>query len=86
MIVWLSSYPKSGNTFVRSLLASYIFTEDGNFNFNSLKNISQFPDITYFEKLGIDINNEKEVVKNYIRAQEEINKIKKKFDCIFKNT
>ncbi len=77
MIVWLSSYPKSGNTFVRSLLASYIFTEDGNFNFNSLKNISQFPDITYFEKLGIDINNEKEVVKNYIRAQEEINKIKK---------
>jgi len=78
MIVWLSSYPKSGNTFVRSLLASYIFTKDGNFNFNSLKNISQFPDITFFEKLGVDINNEKEVVKNYIRAQEAINKDKKK--------
>ena len=36
MIVWLASYPKSGNTLVRSLLSSYIFSKDGNFNFNLL--------------------------------------------------
>ena len=38
MIVWLASYPKSGNTFVRSLLSSYIFSKDGNFNFDLLLN------------------------------------------------
>ena len=31
MIIWLASYPKSGNTFVRSLLSSYFFSEEGYF-------------------------------------------------------
>ena len=44
MIIWLASYPKSGNTFLRALLASYLFTSDGIFNFELLKNINQFPD------------------------------------------
>ena len=74
MIIWLASYPKSGNTFLRALLSAYFFTKDGNFYFESLKNIKQFPDLGVFEKLGIDISNEKEVVKNYIKVQEEINK------------
>ena len=52
MIIWTASYPKSGNTLVRSLFSAYLFTKDGNFNF--------------------------EVLKNYIRAQEEINKKGKK--------
>ena len=78
MIIWLSSYPKSGNTMVRSLLSAYLFTDDGNFNFQTLKNISLFPDITFFEKLGVDISKDDEVLKNYIRAQEEINKKNKK--------
>ena len=43
MIIWLSSYPKSGNTWLRSLLASYYFSKEGDFNFNLLKNIDQFP-------------------------------------------
>ena len=55
MIVWLASYPKSGNTFVRSLLSSYIFSKDGNFNFELLKNIKQFPDNSLFKQLGVDI-------------------------------
>lgn len=74
MIIWLASYPKSGNTFLRALLSAYFFTKDGNFYFESLQNIKQFPDYGVFEKLGIDISNEKEVVKNYIKAQEEIKK------------
>jgi len=28
MILWLSSYPKSGNTFVRALLSSYLNNEN----------------------------------------------------------
>jgi hypothetical protein len=74
MIIWLASYPKSGNTFLRALLSAYLFTKDGNFNFESLKNIKQFPDNGIFEKLGINISDEKEVVKNYINVQKEINK------------
>ncbi len=74
MIIWLASYPKSGNTLIRSMLTAYLFSQDGNFNFDLLNNIKQFPDNAVFTKLGIDISDEKEVVKNYIFAQEEINK------------
>ena len=74
MFVWLASYPKSGNTLTRSMLASYFFTEDGHYDFNLLKNILQFPEIGLFKKLGINIKNEKEVIKNYVRAQELVNK------------
>ncbi len=74
MFIWLASYPKSGNTLVRSMIASYFFTDDGNYNFNLLKYIGQFPNSSVFENMGIDIKNEKEVIKNYIKAQEIINK------------
>ena len=74
MIVWLASYPKSGNTFVRSMLASYFFSKDGSYDFNLIKNIKQFPHGGLFQHLGIDIKNQNEVVKNYIRVQDMINK------------
>ena len=69
MIIWLASYPKSGNTFVRSLLSSYIFSKDGNFSFELLKNIKQFPANSLFEQIGVDTNNESEMLKNYINSQ-----------------
>ena len=64
MIIWLASYPKSGNTLVRSMLSAYFFSQDGNYNFELLKNIKQFPAINMFEDLGIDIKNDTEVAKN----------------------
>ena len=76
MIIWLASYPKSGNTLVRSLLSSYFFSEDGEFNFEMLKKIDQFPHIKLFNQLGIDLSNKEEVEKNYIEAQKIINKEK----------
>ena len=36
--------------------------------------LKQFPNVTLFENLGIDIKNEKEVIKNYIKVQETFNK------------
>ena len=36
MIIWLASYPKSGNTLVRSLLSSYFFSEDGIYEFDQI--------------------------------------------------
>ena len=38
-IFWIASYPKSGNTLLRSVLTSLFFSEDGNFNFDLLKKI-----------------------------------------------
>ena len=74
MFVWLASYPKSGNTLVRSMLAAYFFSKDGVYDFDLIKNIKQFPKSALFERMGIDIKNEKEVLKNYIRVQETFNK------------
>ena len=74
MIVWLASYPKSGNTLVRSMLAAYFFSKDGIYDFELIRNIKQFPKSILFESMGIDITNEKEVIRNYIKAQETFNK------------
>ena len=74
MIVWLASYPKSGNTFVRTLLSAYFFSEEGHFDFKYLKSIKQFPSKQLFNKIGINTNDENEILKNYLYAQEYINK------------
>jgi hypothetical protein len=74
MFIWLASYPKSGNTLVRSLLSSYFFSKDGIYDFSLSENIKQFPTIKLFEDLGVDITNEKEVIANYIRVQQSFNK------------
>ncbi len=69
MIFWLASYPKSGNTLLRSLLASYFYSEDGFFNFELLKNIPYFPSHNFYKNLNINIKDDHEVIKNYINAQ-----------------
>ena len=73
MFVWLASYPKSGNTLVRSLLSSYFFSKDGKFNFELIKNIKQFPKKSLFLKNEVNTKDEKEVIKNYLKVQETIN-------------
>ena len=79
MLVWLASYPKSGNTLVRAMLASYFFSQDGKFNFELLPNIKQFPSNQFLKNLNIDTTNDDEVLKNYINAQSKLNK-KKQFN------
>ena len=74
MILWLASYPKSGNIFLRSLLTTYFFTRDGKFKFDVLKKSQQFPSSKVFAKIGVDINDKYKVSENYAKAQEEINR------------
>ena len=74
MIIWLASYPKSGNTLLRSILAAYFYSEDGVVKFKDLYNIEQFPEIKHFRELKIDLSNEKKVFENFINAQVNINK------------
>jgi len=73
MIIWLSSYPKSGNTLLRSMISAYFFTQDGNFNFKTLNKINQFPDFKLFKNYGINTSDHIEIVKNYINVQRQIN-------------
>ena len=48
-IIWLASYPKSGNTWLRLILSSLLFTDDGKFNnFDLLKKINKFDKIKFF--------------------------------------
>ena len=63
MIIWLASYPKSGNTWVRSFIASLLYSENGIFNFKLLEQILQFPDKRYFVKFTQDIGNLNEIKK-----------------------
>ena len=73
MIIWIASYPKSGNTWVRSLLSTYLYSKDGVFDFELLKKIKQFPNKTSFEFFLKDFKNIKKVSNYWIAAQDRIN-------------
>ena len=49
MIIWITSYPKSGNTWIRSFLTAYYFCEDGIFDVNKLNNIQDYPNKQFFK-------------------------------------
>ena len=74
MILWISSYPKSGNTWVRTFLSTYYFSKNSEFNFNLLKNIKQFPHEKFFNQ---KINNIQSAIDNWDKAQTKINSINK---------
>jgi|TARA_B100000214_G_scaffold375455_1_gene361878 hypothetical protein len=77
MIIWLASYPKSGNTWIRSFLVSLLFTKDGKSNLDSLNMIGQYPLRSQFKNLIKDFTNVSEIKKNWIKSQEIINLDKK---------
>jgi hypothetical protein len=74
MIIWLSSYPKSGNTYVRAFLSAYYFSESGQFDFSQISNIEQFPHEKFFKK---KVNSISEASKEWMPNQKRINKDKK---------
>ena len=78
MIFWIASYPKSGNTWIRSLLSSYYYTDDGVFTGDSLlKNIGQFPEKKHFKTFDYNTAVPGDTAKFWIKAQEQLNKDKK---------
>ena len=77
MIFWIASYPKSGNTWIRSLLSSYYYTEDGVFTGDSLlKNIGQFPEKKHFKTFDYNMAVPGDTAKFWIKAQEQLIKTK----------
>ena len=73
MIIWIASYPKSGNTWLRSIISALVYSDDGIFDFNLLKKIQQFPEKIYFKDLIKDFGNFDEIKSNWIFAQDKIN-------------
>ena len=73
MIIWLASYPKSGNTWVRAIISSLIFSKDGDFNFSLIKNIKQFPVSEQFKQFTNKFESFEEIKKYWILAQETLN-------------
>ena len=78
MIIWLSSYPKNGNTWLRSLISAYYYTKDGFFlGDQHLKNISQFPVKKYLQSFEYDLEKPGDTTRLLVAAQEKINLDKK---------
>ena len=49
MIIWIASYPRSGNTWIRSFLSTYIYGEKNSSVFKNIKKIINFPNILHFK-------------------------------------
>ena len=56
MIIWLSSYPKSGNTWIRILLKNYFFSDKK--IFSNLNFIREYPKKYFFKNLIEEKNDE----------------------------
>ena len=77
MIIWLASYPKSGNTWVRSFLSSLIYSNNGDVDFESMKKISQYPLRSHFKGISNNIDDIYSISENWINSQNMINSDKK---------
>ena len=73
MIIWIASYPKSGNTWLRSIISALVYSKDGIFTFDKLSKIDQFPEKKFFKDLVKNFRDFDEIKKNWIAAQDKIN-------------
>ncbi len=77
MIIWLASYPKSGNTWLRMFLRSYFLSEQDTFSINVKGNLDfeseTFPNLKLFKSFNVDHSNFENIVKNWINLQDFIN-------------
>jgi len=71
MIIWLTSYPKSGNTWVRVLISNIINFNKIDFEnpFGFIDQIESYPNVKHFSSLIKDFNNPDEMVPNWINSQ-----------------
>ena len=70
-IIWITSYPKSGNTWMRFLLANYFFNKEKVFNYDIIDYIKKFT-----TEIGFSHND---------KSPKNLNEISKKWSLIQKN-
>ena len=68
MIIWIASYPKSGNTWVRSFLTAYYFCKNGIFDINKLSLIEDYPNKQFFKETV----KQGEIHKHWESSQQKI--------------
>mgnify|MGYP001166476520 FL=1 len=73
MIVWLASYPKSGNTWVRIFISTLLYSSEKTKVDINKQHLKQFPNRSNFKNLTNNFLNLDEIAKNYISAQDIIN-------------
>ena len=73
MIIWLASYPKSGNTWIKGFIISLLYTTKGTSNLENFKKINQYPLKSHFENLTTDFNDITKFKKYYHKSQDIIN-------------
>lgn len=73
MIIWLASYPKSGNTLLRAIIASLLYTNNGIFQPNLLERIKKFPTQNNFKNFTNKFYDINETIKYSILSQDSIN-------------
>ena len=73
MIIWLASYPKSGNTWIRSFISALLYSDEGQNDFSNLKKIRQFPARSQFKDFVQDLQNPEEIYRNWTMVQNFLN-------------
>ena len=76
MIIWLSSYPKSGNTWVKLFLSAYLGNQNASIPFNINKMLipfSLFPTNKLIKKFNFDFSNFENIAEHWIPMQEYLN-------------
>ncbi len=73
MIIWLASYPKSGNTWLRFFILSLLVGKTTDVNLSHLKAILAYPHSTHFKDLVSDLFDLDEIAKNWINSQKKVN-------------
>lgn len=88
-VLFIASYPKSGNTFMRAIISSLIYSKDGVFNFELFKRISLIDTNPFYDFVKeinkedfLKLNNVETASKYWQLAQEKYYKLTKNF--IFK--
>ena len=91
MIIWIASYPKSGNTWLRALISSYLYSQNGKFNFDlirkipryvSNKNFAPFVDLEDLKKTPLKIANYWNVSQSRLNLDNKIKFLKTHNACI----
>lgn len=77
MIIWLASYPKSGNTWIRSFLYTLLFSKENKVNLDKINLIDQYPSKIYFKGHVKNFNDFIEVSQKWNITQKIINKDKR---------
>jgi len=91
-VFWIASYPKSGNTLLRSIISSLFFSSKGNFDFKLLRNIPVIEDtinLNFLKNKNLgDYNNihKAEIISKYWLDIQQKENLKFEGDFMFAKT